>query len=194
MQVAHVYLDIETTGLDPVYHSVVEIGAVAMDDGGREIDKFQSLTFPGEWAMKNSEPRAFEVSGIDPDEVRRARPIAEVAVEFKTWIGKFGKLHAYPVEFERGFLSRDPWSIPSMLWGDCVLEAARAVMGSAGALPTYYGKPKRPKLSEAAAFFGVKADRFHRALDDARTTALVHQALIEYKALDEARNIMESGM
>jgi len=198
VQVARVYCDLETSGLDPVYHSVVEVGAIAVDPGGLEVGEFQSLAFPGDWAMQNSDPNAFDISGIDPAEVRNARPIDQVALEFREWIRKYGRLHAYPLEFERGFLGRAPWSVPVMLWGDCIMEAAKSVMAAAGALPLRFGKPKRPKLSEAAVFFGVKAERFHRALDDARTTARIHLAILarrdETAAADEVRHLMEDGL
>jgi DNA polymerase III epsilon subunit-like protein len=198
MQVARVYLDIETTGLDPAYHSVVEIGAVAVDSQGVELSSYQSLANPGGWAMKNSEPRAFEVSGIDPADVRAARPIGDVAKEFLAWASGKGKLHAYPVQFERGFLVREPWSVASIAWGDCVMELVRDIMGRAGALPMMCGRPKRPRLSEAAEFFKVKSDRFHRALDDARTTSLVHRAAVDIvlglNMNDEVKNIMDRGM
>ena len=198
MQVARVYLDVETTGLDPAYHSVIEVGAVAVDAEGHEIGHYQSLCNPGDWAMKNSEPKAFEVNRIDPDEVRAARPITSVAGEFLAWLDKRAVLHAFPVVFEDGFLKLDPWNILEKLWGECVQEAARSIMSSAGALPYKFGKPKLPKLSEAATFFKVEPERLHRALADARTTALVYEVILRQRTLDpsgdEVEKIMKDGL
>lgn len=198
MQVARVYLDLETTGLDPKYHSVIEVGAVAVNPQGGELASYESLANPGEWAMKNSEPKAFEVSKISPDDVRAARPIAEVAAEFCAWLREhMGSLHAFPVVFEKSFLSPAPWKV-ELGWGECIQEAARDIMAQNKALPVRYGKPKLPRLTEAAEFFGVPVRRSHRALDDAKTTARVHTEIIDHRAIepivDEARHLIQDGM
>lgn len=196
MQVHRVYADLETTGLDPEYHSIIEVGAVSLDAKGNEVSSYQSLCNPGDWAMKNSQPEAFEVNGIDPDEVRAARPIEDVAREFLAYLNNGATLHAFPVSFERGFLERAPWSLEVARWGDCIQEAARTVLGAAGVLRYIRGRPKRPKLSEAAAFFNIKQSRAHRALEDARTTAQVHVALMAPPdpVMDEVQKLTEDGM
>lgn len=198
-QVDAVYLDTETTGLDPAHHSVIEVGAVLLGPSGVELASYQSLANPGEWAMKNSEPRAFEVSGIDPADVRAARPIEEVAREFREWLSAHaGTIYAYPLAFDQKFLLVPPWSVQAPTWGKCVMLAAQDIMGKAGVLPLKYGRPKFPKLSEAAAFFHVSSPRFHRALDDARTAGKIHRAIVdltvEEAASYEAENLMEGGM
>ncbi len=196
-QIARTFIDLETTGLDPEHHSVIEIGAVAVDVDDQEIDSYQSLCNPGEWAMRNSEPKAFEVNGIDPKNVISARPIEVVSGEFLKWLDKRALIYAFPVSFESSFLVKKPWRIDQGRWAPCVMAAVRSIMGAAGALPLMYGKPKRPKLTEAAAFFSVTVDRSHRALDDARTTARVHAEVLRYQQdplLDEVEKLMKDGM
>jgi DNA polymerase III epsilon subunit-like protein len=198
MQVARVYLDVETTGLDRQYHSVIEVGGVAVSRDGAELACFGSLVNPGDWAMRNSEPRAFEVNEIDPKEVRAARPIHLVAVDFSKWLcDHLGVLHAFAVEFDQGFLSVDPWKVGHR-WGECIQQASRNIMARHGALPIRYGKPKLPRLTEAAEFFGVTVVRSHRALDDARTTARLHTEILRRRELepivDEADHLIQEGM
>lgn len=196
-QITRIYCDLETTGLDPEHHSVIEIGAVSVDADGRETGSYQSLCNPGDQAMRNSEPKAFEVNGIDPKEVMRAPPIEEVAGKFRDWLDKKALIYAFPVAFESSFLVKKPWTLEVGRWGVCVMAAVRSIMGDAGALPIRYGKYKRPKLIEAAAFFSVTVERSHRALDDARTTAKVHAEVLTYQQdpfLDEAEKLMKEGM
>ncbi len=197
MQVAAVYLDLETTGLDAEYHAIVEIGAVAMDALGTEISAFQSLCNPGEDAMRNSDPRAFEISGIDPADVRQAEPVEIVSTKFSFWCADYGQLHAFPNIFEQGFLRKTPWLISSEGWGECVQMAAQEVMAKARVLPMRYGKPKLPRLSEAAQFFSITSPRFHRALDDARATGKIHHAIENKRELaildNENANMMSEG-
>lgn len=191
------FCDLETTGLDAQYHAVIEIGAVAMDALGTEVSSFQSLCNPGEDAMRNSDPRAFEISGIDPDDVRRAEPIQIVATKFGFWCADYGLLHAFPNVFEKDFLRKDPWAIGADRWGECVQTAAQEVMAKAGVLPMRYGKPKFPRLSEAAQFFGITSPRFHRALDDARATGKIQHAIENGRELtilnNENANILSEG-
>ncbi len=196
-QIVRTFLDLETTGLDSEHHSVIEVGASAVDAAGDEISNFQAICNPGEWAMRNSEPKAFEVNGIDPQDVLRAPPIEVVAECFLDWLDKKAPLYAFPVAFESRFLAKKPWRIDQGRWAPCVMAAVRSIMGAAGALPLVYGQPERPKLIEAAAFFSVTVERSHRALDDARTTAKVHKEVLVYQQdplLDEAEKLMKDGM
>ncbi len=193
-KVARVYLDLETTGLDPERHSVIEVGAFAVDTAGDEVSNFQAICNPGELAMRNSEPKAFKVNGIDPQDVLRAPPIEVVAECFMDWLDKSAELYAFPVAFESRFLVKKPWSIDKGRWAPCVMAAVRSIMGAAGALQMIHGKPKRPKLVEAAAFFGVTVERSHRALDDARTTAKIHKEVLVYQQdplMDEAEKLKD---
>ncbi len=138
------------------------------------------------------------MSQIDPADVRAAKPIDQVAAELTQWLQQHnGTLHAFPVVFDRSFLSRKPWKV-EIGWKECVQEAAREIMAKYGVLPVRYGKPKLPKLSEAAEFFGVKVHQAHRALEDAKVTARVHREIIEQRIIepivDEADHLIQDGM
>lgn len=187
---ARIYIDLETTGIDPERHAIVEIGAVVFQ-GSQEIAAFSALVNPGEEALRNADRRAMDVNQIDPAQIRAAKPTVHVAEEFRSFLKTHrGTLHAFPVEFEASFLKKDPWLVEG--WGDCVRDAVWSVMNSEGALPLIDGKPKRPRLGEAAAFFGVTGcGPAHRSLSDARKTGRVHQELLNRLAMeDEVRNII----
>jgi DNA polymerase III epsilon subunit-like protein len=185
-----VYVDLETTGVDPDRYQIIEIGAIVFA-GGKETAEFSELVNPGEAALLSADPRALEVNQIDLALVRAARPTAVVAEAFRTFLASHrGTLHAFPVEFEASFLRKAPWSVTS--WGDCVMMAARDMMAEEGALPLINGAPKLPRLGEAAAFFGVTGcGPAHRSLSDARKTGRIHQELMSRQVVEDEVRMMD---
>lgn len=188
-----IYVDLETTGVDPDRHAIIEIGAVVFVDG-KEIASFSELVNPGEEALAAADPRAIDVNQIDLAQVRAARPTLEVASAFRVFLEMHrGLLYAFPVDFESSFLKKAPWSLSS--WGDCVMKAVRDMMAAEGALPMINGAPKRPRLGEAAAFFGVTGcGPAHRSLSDARKTGRVHQELLSRQSVEDEAASMMDGM
>jgi len=189
-----IYVDLETTGIDPEKHEIIEIGAVVFQ-GGLEIATFSELVNPGEAALAAASRRAMDVNKIDVNEIRSARPTAVVAEALREFLRRYpGVLYAFPVEFESSFLRRSPWHLTS--WGDCVMKAVQDVMFFEGALPVMPdGKPKRPSLGEAAAFYGVTGcGPAHRSLSDARKTGRIHhEFLLRQESEDEARSMGEAS-
>jgi DNA polymerase III epsilon subunit-like protein len=185
-----VYVDLETTGVDSERYQIIEIGAVVFV-GGKETAEFCELVNPGEAALIAADPRALDVNKIDLALVRVARPTAAVAASFRTFLEAHrGTLHAFPVEFESSFLRKAPWLIST--WGDCVMRAARDMMASEDALPMINGSPKRPRLGEAAAFFGVTGcGPAHRSLSDARKAGRIHQELISRQMVEDEARMMD---
>lgn len=178
-----VYCDLETTGVDSEKHHIIEIGAVAFSNG-KEIAEFSELVYPGEAALLAADPRALDVNKINLDDVRKARPTEVVAEAFKIFVAIYrATLYAFPVEFESSFLRKPPWSVTG--WGDCVMQAVREMMAAENALALLPdGKPKRPSLGEAAAFYGVTGcGPAHRSLSDARKTARIHQEFLARQAV-----------
>ena len=178
-----IYVDLETTGTDPDRHAIIEVGAVVFRSGV-EIADFGELVFPGEAALVSADPRAMDTNKIDLAEVRRARPTAIVAAALKKFLEAYdGLLYAFPRSFEESFLRKDPWQLTA--WGDCVMQAVREAMIAENALANGPdGKPKRPRLGEAAAFYGVTGcGPAHRSLSDARKTARIHQEYLARQAV-----------
>lgn len=178
-----IYVDLETTGVDPEKHEIIEVGAVVFRDGA-EVAHFAELVFPGEKALVTADPRALDTHKIDLNEVRRARSTVVVAAALREFVESHGGLlYAFPREFEESFLKRSPWHLTT--WGDCVMQAVREAMIVENALAEGPdGKPKRPRLGEAAAFYGVTGcGPAHRSLSDARKTARVHQEFLVRQAV-----------
>ena len=69
-------------------------------------------------------------------------------------------LHSYNVQFDRGFLSCEPWCLPRDKWGECIMNASMRAMEMS----------RWPKLSVAALHYKVEVNgSAHRALPDVRT-------------------------
>jgi DNA polymerase III epsilon subunit-like protein len=200
---AELYIDLETTGLPPYNAHVVEVAAVAIGEGGTEIGHFATFVNPGSAALLGADPKAMAVHGIPVPDIESAPPTEQVARDLAAFLETHAgtRLHAFNNQFEAGILTCPPWAVEPARWGECVMLAAMRVIGAAGALRRRTtGDLKWPTLDEAASFFGVPRMVRHRALDDARTTARVHRALLlrdekeEESLSDEVRLLMEDGL
>ena len=155
-----VYVDTETTGLDAARDEIIEVAAVA--DNGAEFHAFSN---PGEFLLAKIKERP--VNRVPLDEVLSASSPQHVADTLRVWLAGLGEvvLHAYNVHFDRGFLSRSPWSLTEG-WGECVMMAA--------------ARGRRwIKLVDAVERFGLTwSGEAHRALDDARMARRLHEAIL----------------
>lgn len=179
------YIDVETTGLDPARAAIVEVGASVMGPDGVETDSFVRLCNPGPEALARSDPEAFRVHQIDIDDIRCAQPIRHVAQEFRDWAEPYragadpADWYSFNTGFEDSFLKLPPWML-AIKWADCLQKLSTQVLGSAGALPLRPdGQFKLSSLAEAAAFFDVRQKERHRALADARTSGKIHWRIRE---------------
>ena len=130
---------------------------------------------------------ALDIGGVREADLIDLPPMREIASRFLAWIPDVhAGMTAFNVAFDRPMLNR--LGIGYEFWAPCIMERAKKEMGAAGALPWFhkYGDWKMPKLSEAAAFYGVsQQEPAHRALADARTAGLVAIAL-QRRALNGA--------
>jgi DNA polymerase III epsilon subunit-like protein len=70
----YIFLDVETTGLDPARHGIVSIGAVVCNELGDVLEEFYAATNPGDVEI---DPGALAVNGFTVEEIANARPIAD---------------------------------------------------------------------------------------------------------------------
>jgi DNA polymerase III epsilon subunit-like protein len=202
-----IIVDIETTGLLVSSHRPVEVAAVVLDENHKEIASWSSLAHPGNAFVDLADPEAMEIHRIPLAEILAAPPAAEVAKSFEAFLDKHwgALLFAFNVEFEKKFLSLDPWLVSDKKWGDCLMLSSMREMsrhGAAKVSPTS-GRVKWPKQSEAADFFKVKLDpaALHRALPDARVAAAIYAGIMKDRtrrievrvASEEETNLLDQG-
>ena len=97
---SYVALDLETTGLDPEFDAIMEVGAVRFDEDGAH-ERFERLVNPG-----RAIPYQIEcLTGIRNDDVAGAPPFAEIANDVTAFIGD-DPVVGQNVNFDLAFLAR----------------------------------------------------------------------------------------
>jgi DNA polymerase III subunit epsilon len=160
-----VVVDVETTGLKPLQHRVIEFGAVRYEEG-RQSDTLSLLIQP-----ERSIPKYVRsLTGIDETLLVDSPLFSDVADQILEFI-QDATLVGYNVGFDVAFLNAELVRIqrPSLLNHTIdLLPAARALMPGTRARG----------LTTLAKELGVSPTGAHRALDDALTTAAVLERLM----------------
>lgn len=153
-------IDLETTGLDVASDRVVEIGAIAFDGRGTELERFERLIRPG----RPMRPTASAVNGILDAHLAHAPTAADVLPEFVAFLDRFpsAPLIAHNAAFDAGFLgmeaARAGITVPGRLVLDTLALARRALPGL-----------RRHRLDLLVEHFAIPPRSRHRAMADAET-------------------------
>jgi ATP-dependent DNA helicase DinG len=156
-----VSVDIETTGLDPGLHEIIEIGAVRVK-AGEFAAEYSELVKP----QKPLPEFITGLTGITGDDLRNAGSIREVMPSF--------------VEFAAGY----PVVGQNIGFDLSFLRAAGGAMSLGDAIDTCeFSRVLVPTLSSYSLdslveFFAVSHETRHRALADAKATAEVYLRLV----------------
>ncbi len=151
----HVFVDLETTGLDPAADRVLEVGALFVE-GGLVVDRLERLFDPG----REIPPEVQALTGISPALVA-GRPrfedaLADLRLRFAGWT-----VVAHNAEFERGFFA------------GALEQCGAPVLDSCELL--HYLHPELPShsLDALVRWAGVGERARHRALPDCEDTFAV---------------------
>lgn len=165
---SYIVFDIETTGLDTNNDSIIEIGAVKVENG-IIIDTFESFINPGF-------PIPYfitQINGIDDDLVENAPYPGVVLQKFKAFvsgsefiIGHNAKRFDYP--FLESEFRRNGIRFEGMTCKDTIWEAKRRYKR----LPGY-------SLAKLCEHFGIVNQTAHRALSDVMATYELYEKLLE---------------
>lgn len=153
----YVVFDIETTGLDPEFDEIIEIGAVKIKDGIK-IDTFNSLIKP-EYEIDEF---ITELTGITNGMVENAPSIDEVLPKFMDFIRDY-IIIGHNVNFDINFIydNLEELNIPPIT-NDFVdtLRISRRLIPEL----------KHHKLSDLANYFNIDTNGSHRSLKDVEMT------------------------
>ena len=173
-----VAFDLETTGLDRVKDSIIEIGAVKVV-GGQVIDTaaftFQELVRPLDG--KTISPVVQGITGLSTAEVYAARPVWEVLPDFLRFAGDAVLLGFNCMSFDSLFMVR-----AGRYSKQVITNPYFDVMHYAKRFQKLLKLPNL-KLATLSDTLHIENPRAHRALADALTTARVFLAL---RALEES--------
>jgi len=161
-----VVLDFETTGLSPDQgERAIEIGAVLLE-GGRIVDRFQSLMNPGMRINSFIE----HYTGISNAMLRKAAPCDEVMAQFADFL-QGHNLVAHNASFDQKFLDSELGRIGRYRQREfaCSMLIARRI----------YTNAPNHKLGTLVEYKRLQTDGvFHRALADAEMTAHLWLSLL----------------
>lgn len=162
-----VIFDLETTGLEPQFSEIIEIGAIRFIKSDYiqtgKVDTFQVF-------IKPTTPISSEVTRINSitnEMVKDGDTLEEALMSFLNFTGN-RKLIAYNAKFDIKFLresaKKATVKLPRPLNYECALELAREKLSN---VPNY-------KLSTIASLFNVDTTGAHRAVSDCVMTLHVY--------------------
>jgi DNA polymerase III epsilon subunit len=176
-----VFLDLETTGLNPEEgHEILEFGAVRTV-AGEEQAQMSTLIRPN----RPIPPESVKVHGITDLFVMGAPSFDMAAPDILEFIGD-GVVIAHNAPFDVSFLAVTLERLGTKLPENPVMDT---VVLSRALLPGI----QNHKLDTLKNMFSVKAERSHRALDDSRALSRVFAKLVEthFHALDGGPTLAE---
>lgn len=165
MTKSYTAIDLETTGLNPKYEKIIEIGAVKVIDG--EIaERFQTLVNPG----KTLSPQIMELTGITQTELEDAPEISEVLPGLLAFLGD-DVLLGHSIMFDYSFLKKA--AVNEGLW-----KSDRQALGLDTLKLSRIYLPQLPsrRLSALCEYYHI-LHQAHRALGDAESTVALYQIL-----------------
>ncbi|MCK5113190.1 MAG: 3'-5' exonuclease [Phycisphaerae bacterium] len=157
-----IVLDLETTGLDPTQHEIIEIGAVKVNRDSDNHTSLHALIKPS----KKIPNEITQITGISQEMVERdGENLESVIKEFMEFFGDL-RLVAYNAKFDMSFLktAAKNYGLTINNPSSCALKMARRAWPG---LKSY-------KLGDLAKTGGLSTKGAHRALKDCELTMIVY--------------------
>lgn len=162
----YIVYDIETTGLSSNFDEIIEIGACKVKNG-IIIDEFSSFVKP----TVTISAFTTELTSITNDDVRNADPIEVVLPKFKDFIGD-GILVAHNATFDNSHIYANLKRLN-------IFDNYYPTIDTLQLFRLKYGKgQKKFGLDAMVKFFDIVLVQHHRAVHDAKATALCFVAMV----------------
>ena len=161
-----VVVDLETTGLDPTRHEIIEIGAIRVNRDSDVHETFQVLVKP----LKRIPKKITQITGISQDMVDHEGEPLEIAIrEFAAFIGDL-PLVTFNAEFDMAFLQNSAKQHNVVIGNpvSCALKMARRA---------WPGRQSY-RLSDLAKDGGLSDEGTHRSLGDCQRALIVYTAAV----------------
>lgn len=154
-------VDIETTGLSPVYDSIIEIAAIKYTNGSVS-DTFSSLLKPKNFCPNFIDSFIEELTGISNDMIGNAPDCEKVLKDFSSFVGN-SIIVAHNAHFDINFLYDDLDNYCNFIFSNNFIDTMRISK-------LLHKEMEHHRLSDLAAHYGVSYDGAHRALTDCYIT------------------------
>ncbi len=178
-----VVLDVETTGLSPRAHEIIELGAVKIKDGAI-VDRFHSMIRPKGKISQSTQT----ITGIRAEEVLNAPSPEEVFRDFFGFAAG-AILAAHNARFDMGFMSRAFYQVfPADEWRFLVIDTLALARIRLPELKSH-------GLGPLTSYLKIPLSQHHRALADAEATGLLLLKLLQNKdgSMDSLESLANPG-
>ncbi len=155
-----VIVDIETTGLNPLYDSIIEISALKIKNG--EIaGEFSSLINP----CRKIPYFITKLTGITNEMVKKGGKKEDVLKDFCAFLG-FDPIVGHNIKFDLSFINKN---LKNIFGGTLVNNYADTLFFA----KQVYSHLSSKKLTEIAKYLNIDTKNAHRALNDCYITFYV---------------------
>ena len=161
----YIVVDVETTGLNPKFDRLIEIAAIKIKDNNI-VDAYNTLVNPGITIPQ----RIVNLTGITDQMVSESPKINDIIIEVNKFFGDHILL-GHNLIFDYGFIKQSCINNKLSFEKDGIdtLKIARKV------LPDI----EKRSLEYLCNYYNIKQDIRHRAYDDAHSTHILYQRLLE---------------
>ncbi len=154
-----VVFDIETTGFSNLNDKIIEIGAVKIRNA-EIIDEFSTFVNP----QKNIPNKIVELTGITNEMVSEAPIIDDVIHKFYRFC-KDSIVVAHNIDFDMSFIRRNSKKFE--------LDFHNPLLDTIDLCKFLFPELKKYKLNSISKYLNINLENHHRAVDDARATAII---------------------
>ena len=168
----YVVIDIETTGLDPNWDDIIEVGALRVS-GGNVVDEFSSLVKP-----ESGQVPSFisKLTGITNEMLADAPRIDDILPRYRDFIGDSVTL-GHNVHFDINFLYDQYVDILNVPLSNDFVDTLRL---SRKLFPEF----EDYSLVSLIESFGIQGNSFHRSLSDCHHTHALYEKIKDHAALN----------
>ncbi len=164
----YVAFDIETTGLSPYKHNIIELSAVRFRNF-EAVQGFSTLINP----QQNITKKITEITGLTNDDVKNAPLICQVIDSFTKFVGKDAMVGHNILRFDLEFLHKIGFNIakPARSYIDTLVIAKRKIRKDD--IENY-------KLATLLEYFDIFRTEEHRGIPDSVAEGILLAKLISY--------------
>ena len=175
-------IDIETTGLDPHHHDIIEIAIQPLDETFKpssDIPPFVARIKARR--PQNASAKAMEVNGLDLND---GDEYHEFLARLLAWLEEYRidkiQMLGQNADFDRSFIEANIPELGQMLGHRFIRDSQRLACAYNDLVRLKTGKPAFEKLglSDLRKALGIEGSQVHRALDDALDAARVYKVLL----------------
>ncbi len=163
----YVVLDIETTGLDPIFDEIIEIGAIKIKNG-IVVDSFSQLVKPSTPVSQFIS----ELTGITNDMLKSAPTINEVLPKFIEFVSDM-QIVGHNVNFDINFIYDNSIQISNKPFKNDFIDTLRLSR-------KLFKELKNHKLTTICDFLKFDGIEHHRALSDCDATFKLYEYIKNY--------------